>query len=463
VPARPDPVADDALDALFGDLAGPPRLGLAVSGGPDSTALLVLLDRWSRRRGGPDLIVLTVDHGLRPESPDDARFVADLAARLGRPCVVLGWDHGSGQPGGDVQAAARRARYGLLAAAAAEHGCAIVALGHTLDDKAETLLIRLGRGSGLAGLAAMPAERTVDGIRFVRPLIALPKARLEATLTAAGIGWRSDPSNMDADRFLRAKVRALMPALAEIGLTADRLAATADRLALASDAINPLVRAVAAEALVDHGGAVSLDRAALAAAGPEVAYRLLADACRRVRPGDYPPRAAALVAVVAALADGAARRRTGGGLVFDPRGDRLWVYAEAGRAGFPEVVVDRAGTFVWDGRFTVVVTGTPDQPHLVRAARAGERRRDLPPRVAGSLPVVVGADGSGREAVELRPPGGHPEDQSTTSADRGDSDTCSGWQSPARNLHSDHVRSCEGVPPGVVPGLPRRAARTSKV
>ncbi len=406
---RTGPIEDGELSALFSGLADQGRIGVAVSGGPDSTALIHLLDRWSRARGGrPALTVLTVDHGLRPGSAEEAGRVAALAASLRRPFRRLDWAHPEGPPASDIQAAAREARFRLLAGAAHEEGLEAVVLAHTLDDKAETLLIRLSRGSGLAGLAAMPAERVVHGVRFLRPLLAVPKARLVATLEAAGIGWIEDPSNIDADRFLRAKLRALSPALAEVGLTAERLAATADRLARASEAVETLVDALSAGAMSDHGGVISIDRPAMTAAPEEVALRLLARACGRVRPSPHPPRAGALEAVLDMLHGGAApRRSTGGGVVLDPVRDRLWIYAEAGRRGFPTLVVNRPGTHVWDGRFELVVNAPLAAPLVVAAASGPERRADLPKRAASSLPVVRreggGEAGPAGEDVILRP------------------------------------------------------------
>ncbi|HUG60918.1 MAG TPA: tRNA lysidine(34) synthetase TilS [Methylomirabilota bacterium] len=388
------PVADNELDPLFTDLAELGRIGVAVSGGPDSTALLVLLGRWRTARDrSQSLHVLTVDHGLRAGSRGDCERVVRLAGSLGVPASILEWTHPGGPPTADIQAAARDARYRLLADAARTHALDAVALAHTLEDKAETLLMRLSRGSGLSGLAAMERIRTAHGARFIRPLMSLPKARLKATLTQAGIDWVEDPANSATDRFLRAKVRALAPALAEIGLTTERLAATADRLARANDAVDRMTGDLAGRALVDHGGVASIDAGALVDAPEEVALRLIVAAHGRVRPGPYGPRTAGIEQALADLrADpGTMPRRTAGGVVLDPVGDRLWLYAEAGRSGYPTLTVECAGTHVWDGRFEIVVRDQPSHPFTVRAAEGNERRTDLPRRAAGSLPVVVGA------------------------------------------------------------------------
>jgi tRNA(Ile)-lysidine synthase len=401
------PVRRDEAAGLFAGLAGL-RVGVAVSGGSDSTALLHLLLAWG---GAGAIKVLTVDHGLRAGSADEARRVADLSARLGVPARILRWEHDGPPPATNVMDAARRARIRLLAAAARAEGLDAVALAHTLDDVAETLVLRLARGSGLKGLSAMAGEREVAGMRFVRPLLGLPKARLVATLAEAGLPHAEDPSNAAVDRFERARVRALMPVLATLGATADRLAGTALRLARADAAVERMVDDLEAAALVDHGGAVSIDRAALAVAPQEAAFRLLARAALMVRPGPYPPEAAVLEAVAGDLAAGRTgpRRRTAGGVVFDRTPDRLWLYAEAGRRGFPTLVVEAPGTHLWDGRFEIVFDRPPGRAWVIAAARGAMRRDDLPPRVAATLPAAVplgeedGPGLSGTAVPRIRP------------------------------------------------------------
>lgn len=397
--SAPGPIADGELPRLFAAAEGAAALGLAVSGGSDSTALLLLADRWARARDpAPVLHVLTVDHGLRAGARAEAEAVLALSARLGRPARLLVWQHDGAPPAADLQAAARVARYRLLAGAAADLGLGAVLIAHTRDDQAETLLIRLARGSGVRGLAGMAAERRVHGVRFLRPLLDVPKARLVATLDAAGVPFAEDPSNA-ADRFLRARMRKLMPALAEVGLTADRLAGTARRLARAADAIDRMVDDLRRRAALDHGGVLSADVGALRAAPEEVMLRLLAAMVRTVRPSAYLPRAAPLETFSAALAadPAAVRRRTVAGVVLDVRRDRLWVYAEAGRQGFPVLPLDASGESLWDGRIRVVVGTRP--PAGARVV-AGAVRPDLPRAAAASLPRAEGIDPA---AVRFRP------------------------------------------------------------
>ncbi len=235
------PVSVSEAKSLFNDLADSPALVLAVSGGPDSTALMVLAARWAKARNkGPKLIAVTVDHGLRPEAAREAAAVKRLARQLGIEHRTLRWT--GKKPKTGLQEAAREARYRLLSGAARKAGAPAILTAHTLDDQAETVLIRLTRGSGLTGLAAMQRVTPLrDGtLQLVRPLLDIPKARLLATLKAAKIPFAEDPSNADP-RFTRVRLRGLLPALAGEGLDARRLALLSRRLKRADAALEAAV------------------------------------------------------------------------------------------------------------------------------------------------------------------------------------------------------------------------------
>jgi tRNA(Ile)-lysidine synthase len=271
------PVSSLEANALFADLAQVPALVIAVSGGPDSTALLVLAARWrTALKRGPQLLAVTVDHGLRPESAREARAVKRLAGQLGVRHRTLRWT--GAKPENGVQEAAREARYRLLAAAARAAGARHVRAAHTLDDQAETVLMRLARGSGISGLCAMARETPMNGLLLVRPLIDVPKARLIATLDAVGLSFVDDPSNRDP-RFTRVRMRALMPALAQEGLDAARLALLARRLRRAEATLERAVDA-AAQAAGDSppwqpGVPIVFDAGRFGALPDEAALRLL--------------------------------------------------------------------------------------------------------------------------------------------------------------------------------------------
>jgi len=223
---------------LFADLKNAPALVLAVSGGPDSVALMWLAARWRRSLArGPRLIAVTVDHGLRPEAAREARDVKRLAGSLDLQHRTLRWT--GAKPKTGLPAAARDARYRLLLQAARETGATHVVTAHTRDDQAETLLMRLLRGSGIAGLSAMARVTERDGITLARPLLDVSKSQLVATLKRANVAFADDPTNHD-NAFTRPRLRALLPTLAAEGGDARNLARLASRLARANAAVEVL-------------------------------------------------------------------------------------------------------------------------------------------------------------------------------------------------------------------------------
>ena len=187
------PISVDEAAALFGDLAGAPGLLLAISGGPDSTALLFLAARW-RKKSKTKLTAVTVDHGLRKEARREAAAVAKLAKKLGVSHRVVKWT--GAKPKSGIQQAARNARYALLAATAKKVGASHIVTAHTLDDQAETVLMRMARGSGIGGLGGMARGTRLGDLTLLRPLLDVPKARLVATCKAAKLGYADDPSTL---------------------------------------------------------------------------------------------------------------------------------------------------------------------------------------------------------------------------------------------------------------------------
>lgn len=273
------PISTREARRLFAGLKAAPALVLAVSGGPDSVALMWLMARWQRSLvRGPRLTVVTIDHGLRREAAREAREVKRLAAELGLPHRTLRWR--GAKPRTGVPAAAREARYRLLVQAARAVGASHVLTAHTRDDQAETLLMRLLRGSGLAGLSAMASLSERDGIVLARPLLDVSKSQLIATLKRAKIGFADDPTNRDT-AFTRPRLRALLPLLAAEGGDSKSLARLATRLARANAAVEVL--ADGAERFLrlrDRGdapqaGVRSFEAAAFAALPDEVRLRLL--------------------------------------------------------------------------------------------------------------------------------------------------------------------------------------------
>jgi tRNA(Ile)-lysidine synthase len=307
------PISVQDAKHLFADWKAAPAIVLAVSGGPDSIAMMWLAARWRRAMAqGPHLLAVTVDHGLRTDAAREAREVKHLAKTLDLPHRTLRWS--GAKPKTGVPAAARDARYRLLAKAARAVGATHVLTAHTRDDQAETLLMRMARGSGIAGLGAMARQSRRDGVVLARPLLHVPKARLVATLKKAKIGFADDPTNRDA-RFTRPRFRALMPALAAEGFDARNLTRLASRFARANAALEIL--ADGAERYLALGERdpmhAGFDANAFAALAEEIRVRLLLRMIDRVG-YEGPAELGKVEALLAALdravaATGPAKRR----------------------------------------------------------------------------------------------------------------------------------------------------------
>jgi tRNA(Ile)-lysidine synthase len=325
------PVSDAEADVLFAALIDAPALVLAVSGGPDSTALLVLAAGWRKRaRRGPKLTAITVDHGLRSEARREAAAVKVLAKRLGIAHRTIRWK--GTKPSTGLQEKARAARYRLLVQAARRCGASHVLTAHTRDDQGETVLIRMARGSGLSGLAAMARVTSLGDHVLVRPFLGLPKARLIATLRAASVPFADDPSNADP-RFTRARLRSLMSELASEGLGPERLARLARRMRRADAAIEAMVDAAAgfSQQTWSGKGPIVIDSVSFAALPAEVALRLMGRALALT--GDEgPAELGKLEAFMGALAAALAGRpptgrfrRTLAGALVTLAGDHIYV------------------------------------------------------------------------------------------------------------------------------------------
>lgn len=333
---KPAPVSVPEAKTLFSDLESSAGLLLAVSGGPDSTALLFLAARWAKSlKQKPKLIAATVDHGLRKESKREASDVAKLAKKLGVQHRILHWT--GKKPKSGIQQSARRARYGLLAEAALKAGAAHILTAHTLDDQAETVLMRMARGSGIGGLAGMARRTRLDGVVLVRPFLDIPKARLVATLKAARISYAEDPSNIDP-KYTRARLRPLMASLVGEGLDARRLAVLAARLRRADAALDAETERVLAALPADMAGqgAVTLPAAGFAKLPSEIALRVLGRAvAKRATEGpvELGKLEALLAAVVSAVQKGpkAPFRRTLAGALVSASGEKISVESAPAR------------------------------------------------------------------------------------------------------------------------------------
>jgi len=309
------PISARNARRLFADWKAAPAIVLAVSGGPDSIALMWLAARWRRALArGPRLLAVTVDHGLRAEAAAEARDVKRLARILDLPHRTLRWT--GAKPRTGLPAAAREARYRLLAQAARAHGATHVLTAHTRDDQAETLLMRMLRGSGIAGLAAMARESEREGVRLARPFLSVSKSQRIATLKKAKIDFADDPTNRDLN-FTRPRIRTLMPVLATEGGDASNLARLASRIARANAAVEILVDGAerylalkGRDALHPGIGAKTFDAKAFAAMPEEIRLRLLLRAIDRF--GHEGPAELGKVETLLSALDRVAAKKTAG-------------------------------------------------------------------------------------------------------------------------------------------------------
>jgi tRNA(Ile)-lysidine synthase len=401
------PIGADEFAGLMASL-GPfeksPELAVAVSGGADSMALCLLADDWARHRRGRAW-ALIVDHALRPESGDEARRVAGWLAARSVAATVLRWE--GAKPAADVQAAAREARYRLMTGWCRDGGVLHLLLAHHRGDQAETVLLRLGRGSGLDGLAAMAAVVEMPALRLLRPFLGVPGRRLRATLKARGQPWVEDPSNRDP-RYARVRLRALSAALAAEGLSDRRLAAAAAALGRARSAMEAAVAGLLAAAVVAHpAGFCRLDLGPCRGAPEDVARRALVRMLLCVGGGVYPPRGARLERLYRSLMDGSlGSGRTLAGCRVVPRRDGVLICREPAAAK-GEVALSNDAPVCWDARF-VVRAALPKRAARrrygvrrlgrvgwteVAAARPSLRATAIPGAVRPSLPAVFDLDG----------------------------------------------------------------------
>jgi len=360
------PVTDEEFASRCDDLNLSGPFAVAVSGGRDSMALALLAASYARTTGAR-VTAFTVDHGLRPEAADEARRAAGWCESLGLIHRTLRWE--GEKPTAGLQAAAREARYYLLAAAAETSGVNTILTGHSADDQAETVFMRLARGAGPRGLAAMDEESLIAAgagapVRLLRPLLRFSRARLTATVEAAGQGYVDDPYN-DDPAFERIRTRALLAALEEQGLLMQRaLLKTAERMRAADRRLEAQCADLfrrAAGCFYGWGGA-ALQRSAAAAMGSEEAGALAARLLHAVSGEAHrPDEDAAAAALDATLASGAA---TLGGALIKSLRDRVWFLREPaavlGRAGAPAIgeITPAAGAVLnWDGRFIIEVSG----------------------------------------------------------------------------------------------------------
>jgi tRNA(Ile)-lysidine synthase len=405
IAVAPHPAASKPLSAEeftstmapFAPFESAPLVAVGVSGGADSLALVLLADAWARARGGR-VVALTVDHRLRPESAGEAQRVATWLAARGIDHEIL--VRKGAAPARNVEAAARAARYALLEEWCRSRSCLHLLLAHHLEDQGETLLLRLGRGSGVDGLSSMPSMLELAHCRVLRPLLGVPRDRLAALLVAEGQAWIEDPSN-DDPRFARTRVRRLRGALAQEGLSPLRLAATARRLARSRAVLDEATdRRLAAAVRLDPAGFALADPAILLAAPEDIALRALARLLAVVGGSEHPPRLERLERLLSRLRHKGGSGATLAGCRLLNRSAGLLLCREPAATAAP-VSLPPGSSVRWDRRFTVRLR--PDAPPglLVGALGPAETGRlarlvsapEVPAAARPALPALQDLEG----------------------------------------------------------------------
>jgi len=269
----------------------PTRVGIAVSGGGDSMALLHAAQVWSALSGVP-IEAVTVNHGLRVEAADEAAMVGQICRQWDVPHRILEWNGAQAQ--GNLAAAGRNARYTLIARWAKERGIGGVLVGHTLDDVAETFLMRLARKAGVDGLAMMNVRFERENMRWARPFWQQSREGLRDYLRRHDVAWVDDPTN-DDEAHERPKARKALAALAPLGITPDVLKSVALNMVGSKDALDRYTRDEARRVITLEGGDVIVSAPFIEPLQPEIERRLWSAALRYIGGGSYAPREQAML------------------------------------------------------------------------------------------------------------------------------------------------------------------------
>ncbi len=367
---------------------------------------MVLFAAWVRAHGGAKPVVLIVDHGLRPKSAAEAAQVARWAKRAGLAAHVLRWQ--GRKPNADIEALARETRYRLMGEWCRAKQIRALFVAHTLEDQAETFLLRLARGSGVDGLSAMQPLGAFplagfDAPILYRPLLGVSRAELRQFLVSRGQPWLDDPMNEDL-RFARTRLRAIFPMLEAAGLSATRIADAAQHLSRAREALDAATATLlATAAYFDAAGYALLDAGAITHAPRELSLRALARILMIVSGETYRPRFERLEHLLDAItAHKLAGGRTLHGCRIAPApkawrrfgGATLLVTREARAAAHaPDVLLAPGKAVIWDNRFRVVFAAAPKSARL-RVTALGHRPElaealgTVPPTARAGLPAI---------------------------------------------------------------------------
>lgn len=307
------------LRALLPDQMGEQSLAVGVSGGADSLALTLLL---AKALGPTKLVALCVDHGLRHGSAAEVRWTQKQLRARGLQCKLLTVD-AADLPAGNTQAAARQARYRLMASACERHKCSLLCTAHTLDDQAETVLARLARGSGTRGLSGMaalsdyPIEGCAGSLRLARPVLHMRRDALRDYLKSMGQRWAQDPSNRD-EKYDRIRLRSMISTWEEAGFTAERIASSAENMRRSEAALQYYTAKEMAQVLSVFGDrGIVIDQSAFLDIPHDIQLRMLAEALKKVSGNQAEVRLAKLSLALGQIKSGSPHRYTLHGCIIE--------------------------------------------------------------------------------------------------------------------------------------------------
>ncbi|MBL4693731.1 MAG: tRNA lysidine(34) synthetase TilS [Magnetovibrio sp.] len=310
-----DPLSEAEFTDLMSRCGGgaSSNVAVAVSGGADSMALVLLAHRWAQA-AGISITALTVDHGLRKESQAEALKVKAWLSVRGIKHEILTWQPPKNMTTA-LQARARTARYGLMIDWCLGHNAGAILLAHHLGDQAETVLMRMKKRSTLYGLGGMAPVRDQNGVNVCRPLLSVPKSRLIATLNEHGQDWVEDPSNQNL-AFERVRVRAQMVQLEKQGITAERLAGVAKSARAVCDVIDKAADILTESSVSELEGPKTKVSLAFVKAPNRVAERALSKLLMKVGKCDYPPNPEKLKRLLEWMGKPGQKARTLGGTII---------------------------------------------------------------------------------------------------------------------------------------------------
>ena len=351
------------LQNLMGDaFSVQGHFALAVSGGADSLALLLLVHRVLKEKKNVKFTVLTVNHGLRSESDNEAQYVAHIAQELGFACAVLTWC--GPKPKSGIQAAARQARYDLMTQWCRQYQANALIVAHHLEDQVETFILRLMRGSGLDGLAAMQSVSVKNDIYVIRPFLDVPRDYLHEFLKDTSLNPIHDPSNRD-EKYTRIRVRKILDILHQEGLHKEKIATTILRLKSAKEALTDLTYQRMNQMITqNHLGEIYIDREKFVTLPEDIGLRCL----RLIFSSDtsYPPRASKLLSLWEDIVSHKMQRRTLQGCDIRLRKKSIIIMREL--SAICHICDIKTGeTLLWDNRFYVSYYAQCEDSLLIRS------------------------------------------------------------------------------------------------